>query len=616
MTNFFKQKDEQLQMQRQQVEDKRAAGKEFRFIGGEQFFTSMRDVGYAHEGQAIQDIVDNGIEAGATQVHVLIDNSGKKGAINAIAIVDNGHGMDSDWLEASIGFGSTSRGTKRDGLGRFGMGLSSAGIAFSEMLEVYSHSEGSDWHRTFIDIREDSPTCFTDEFLEELDFCPPKAESAMPPEWIMEQLGDLVKESGTIVVLSALTPSRRKWTFKDFEKNLHRTMGVTYHKMAADIELFINQEKIWFIDPLFLTKGMKGYDLDSDRAEPMSEDTIDIIDQETGENYGQGTVRFSVMGPTFALKEEFKKVKGTAAQASRANSRFNIMRDYNGVILVRNGRVIGVDSKTPTRFHNNDYNIGVELEFSGLADNLFGVTTLKNKISLKKEAWDFLTKIGLERGIQAARARRDELFAPWRSEEAPKVKDDEGNSVRALEKAASIEKQQPRKPIGKDVEEKIRRDGEANLAREIKNRAKETGKSEEEVRKIIIDRLAKTAFKIDVQALRGSEFVSFEPVGMQTRVIVNSDHPFYKNLFGAEHTTGFGKEALGVVLTSFFRALTLTYIGQKESGKPLYDSIVSNHLLKSWSEIMAVQMKHLSDIMDPDSTDTQDDDGPSETQVA
>ena len=60
------------------------------------------------------------------------------------------------------------------------------------------------------------------------------------------------------------------------------------------------------------------------------------------------------------------------------------MRDYNGVILVRNGRVIGVDSKAPTRFGNNDYNIGVELEFPGLADDLFGVTTLKNKVSLKK----------------------------------------------------------------------------------------------------------------------------------------------------------------------------------------------------------------------------------------
>ena len=126
--------------------------------------------------------------------------------------------MDPAWLEASIGFGSTSRGTKRDGLGRFGMGLSSAGIAFSELLEVYSHSADSNWHRTFIDLRADSETCFTDDYLETvLDFRPPKATEQSPPSWVMDSAGHIVKESGTVVALSGLTPDRRKWSFKDLK---------------------------------------------------------------------------------------------------------------------------------------------------------------------------------------------------------------------------------------------------------------------------------------------------------------------------------------------------------------------------------------------------------------
>ena len=153
MTNYVNQKDEQLNLQRQKVAEQQEAGRQFRFIGGQQFFTSMRDVGYGNEGQALMDIIDNGIEAGATEIHVLVENDGPYGRIESMAVVDNGHGMDPAWLEASIGFGSTSRGTKRDGLGRFGMGLSSAGIAFSELLEVYSHSADSNWHRTFIDLR-------------------------------------------------------------------------------------------------------------------------------------------------------------------------------------------------------------------------------------------------------------------------------------------------------------------------------------------------------------------------------------------------------------------------------------------------------------------------------
>jgi len=618
MISFFKQKDEQLQMQRQRVDDQRASGRHFRFIGGQQFFNSMRDVGYGNEGHAIQDIVDNSIEAGATEVHVLIDNDGPRGAINAIAIVDNGHGMDPEWLEASIGFGATSRGGKRDGLGRFGMGLSSAGIAFSERLDVYSHSQSGDWHRTYIDIEEGSPTCFTDEFLENNDYRPPKSDKASPPQWVMEQIGGLLDVSGTVVVLSSITPSRRKWTFKDFANNLEQLMGVTYHKMASEIELFVNKEKVWFIDPLFITKGMKGYDLDEDRAEILDsgETTIEIKDEETGKSYGFASARFSVMPPTFALKPEFKTVKGTSAQGTRANSRFNVMRDYNGVILVRNGRVIGVDSKMPMRFGNNDYNIGVELEFSGLADDLFGVTTLKNKVSLKKEAWEALAKIGLIKGIQSARKRRQELFLDWKSEEADKVKDGEGNSIRASEKAASIENQQPRKPLGKDVEEKIQRIGETNLEQEVKKRVQKTGQPETIVRNAIMAEVLGSAFKTDIQALRGSEFVTFEPMGMQTRVLINSDHPFYKNLFGSEHTSAFGKEALGTLLFSFFRALTQVHIGQTEGGKALYDSMVANHLLKAWSETMSDQMRYLSEIMDPDSVDFDDKDEPSETQIS
>ena len=105
-------------------------------------------------------------------------------------------------------------------------------------------------------------------------------------------------------------------------------------------------------------------------------------------------------------------------------------------------------------------------------------------------------------------------------------------------------------------------------------------------------------------------------MGMQVRLIINSDHAFYKNLFGAPHTTGFGKEALGAMLTSFFRALTLTYIGQTEGGKALFDSMVATNFMRSWSEIMSSQMANLEGLVDPDLVDFEDNDPPSETQVS
>ena len=126
------------------------------------------------------------IEAGASEIDIVLlrEGEGITKKVEKIAIVDNGHGMSPDMLESSIGFGSTSRGQKQDGLGRFGMGLSKAGIAFTELLEVYSRQKTTDklqslgqFNKTYIDLRPNSPTYFSDDYYNNvLKGSPPKAE--------------------------------------------------------------------------------------------------------------------------------------------------------------------------------------------------------------------------------------------------------------------------------------------------------------------------------------------------------------------------------------------------------------------------------------------------------
>ena len=67
------------------------------------------------------------------------------------------------------------------------------------------------------------------------------------------------------------------------------------------------------------------------------------------------------MPPQFGLKDEFAEIAGTFATSKFANSRFKFMRKYNGIIIVRNGRVIA--EKDYILFRNNDFNIGVMLSF-------------------------------------------------------------------------------------------------------------------------------------------------------------------------------------------------------------------------------------------------------------
>ena len=70
MSNYYQSKNDQLKMQENRINEQKDTGMPFLFIGGEQFFASMQNVGYLTEAQAIADIVDNSIEAGATKIDV------------------------------------------------------------------------------------------------------------------------------------------------------------------------------------------------------------------------------------------------------------------------------------------------------------------------------------------------------------------------------------------------------------------------------------------------------------------------------------------------------------------------------------------------------------------
>ena len=182
-----KSKENQVKMQQDKVASMAAKNQAARFVGGEQFFQSFRDIGYSNEGQAICDIADNSIEAGATKIAVLIER-GPRNRIESIAIVDNGTGMSPEWLQNSISFGGTSRENNPEGLGRYGMGLSSASIAFSELSEVFSRQNNESYYKTCINLVKGSDGYFDDDYLEKLDYRPPSPEKTELPIWVSKPL--------------------------------------------------------------------------------------------------------------------------------------------------------------------------------------------------------------------------------------------------------------------------------------------------------------------------------------------------------------------------------------------------------------------------------------------
>jgi hypothetical protein len=102
---------------------------------------AFRAAGFRSTAEALFELVDNSIEAGATQVEVFavsrIHPETGREVIDSLAVLDNGEGMDHLTLRRSLRFGDGTR-FSRSGMGRFGVGLPQASMNFADVSKVWS----------------------------------------------------------------------------------------------------------------------------------------------------------------------------------------------------------------------------------------------------------------------------------------------------------------------------------------------------------------------------------------------------------------------------------------------------------------------------------------------
>jgi len=99
---------------------------------------ALSRIGYSIE-EAAADLVDNSIDAGATNVLVRFVHDGSE--IRRILFADDGKGMTEQELLAAMQFGST-RERAEHSLGKFGMGLKTAAFSLGRSLTVVTRRSG------------------------------------------------------------------------------------------------------------------------------------------------------------------------------------------------------------------------------------------------------------------------------------------------------------------------------------------------------------------------------------------------------------------------------------------------------------------------------------------
>ena len=130
----------------------------FSIINTEMTVEAMRDSGYKSTTHALAELIDNSIEAGATEIEIFgvsrWDSRVNRRQLKELAVLDNGIGMDWPTLRGSLRYGHGTRRSRR-GIGRFGVGLPNASMSQATRVDVWSWQNGvTNALHTWLSIRD------------------------------------------------------------------------------------------------------------------------------------------------------------------------------------------------------------------------------------------------------------------------------------------------------------------------------------------------------------------------------------------------------------------------------------------------------------------------------
>jgi Histidine kinase-, DNA gyrase B-, and HSP90-like ATPase len=368
------------------------------------FIQSLRDVGYESTTSAICEHIDNGIGAEATEIRVYIRQIGKKGELKTdVLVYDNGFGMAPNVLKVATSFGGSMVFNNRDGIGRFGMGMKTAGLSMAPAMEIMSWQEKGSVYRTILDtdaIGRDKSNALNvgePEYLETLNadvagiLTTPMSfprdsseQNLLAPHGV--NLKDVLGASGTIVYMpecDRLTSATAKTLVEDATK----TFGHVYRrKIDKGLKIFVNNRLVEAADPTFSLPTARH--TRHPALEDVAAKTSRLVTTRTIPFHSSvGSLgSYNVQIKIFALPiREWQFPRKTLAE-------LGVFNDQN-ISILRNDREVfaGHISKIARR-HSTAAWYRIEIDFPGELDEAFGVAANKQGVRMKPFVIDAFKK--------------------------------------------------------------------------------------------------------------------------------------------------------------------------------------------------------------------------------
>ena len=349
---------------------------------------SLRNSGYKSSALAVAELIDNSIDAGASNIDIInlseqtISPGNRKSLqqVKAIGILDNGSGMDLNTLHKCLSLGWGTKLEDESGLGKYGFGLKGASLATCRKVSVYTWQNPNDFFKVHIDlddIIENSLDNIEDPVREEL------------PERIKQEFGDKIGNSGTLILwekLDKIDFSLGKTLVDRFQRDFcriyrHFLDDDDKYGVKRNIKIHIIEDsgkmkksyKLKANDPLYL---LTPNNLSSLYENESTNELFDKIDTEVTYLDSKGEEKTSPIEIIATISKPQIQAIGGGTELGKHYGR-NL-----GISFVREGREIDLSN---FGFFNGSQETqrwwGIEVRFKPELDDIFGVTTNKQNVT-------------------------------------------------------------------------------------------------------------------------------------------------------------------------------------------------------------------------------------------
>jgi hypothetical protein len=327
--------------------------------------SSMRDLGYEFS-DAVAEIVDNSIQAGANVIQVSLQFDGYE---SYLTVLDNGVGMTPAEMREALRFGSM-RDYEQDDLGKFGLGLKTSSLSQCDALTVSSRNS-----QKKVQIHSYSWDMDHINKVDQWEILPIETEELLNPV-----VKHLYSTTGTAVTWERLnrllnfqdpTGGRAENDFKRLILELKITLGAIFHRYltgeqrSKKVMIFVNGDLVESWDP-FCRAEKKTVELDSFSV-PISMDG------------NKSTVKFR----PFVLPTQSQFSSSSAHLRAGGPAKWN---KQQGFYIYRSGRLLQSGGWCGLRTSDEHSKLArVMVEIPAGFDDLFKVNISKMKINFPRE---------------------------------------------------------------------------------------------------------------------------------------------------------------------------------------------------------------------------------------